>query len=545
MNLRWLKIKNFKGIKELDIAFGGKDATISGHNGAGKSTIYDSFAWLLFGRDSLNNPSFEVKTIDPETGKVVHELDHGVEAEFDDGTILARTYREKWSRPRGSATKELVGHETTYEVNGSKVTKGNYEKAVAELVDNADFRLLSDPMYFNTALKPLERRSALMSLVEVDDSALMTEELIAALGGRSAADAKNLLVAKRRELKRELDAIPVRISEAKRALPDESLNVAEIEARIKELESGGDELEKYEEAQRRVEAIRTEFQIAQRALDAKAREAHQEWTAARGEFTAAAARVATLRSSYAAQTSGTCPTCGQAQVVAEADKEALLAEGKAAAELERGLRAKEDAAREAYLAAQAAADTPPSEAHSLEDALADQEKAREAWRVARQGMAEAEALRRDLERAKSADAVRERIDSLLAEEKEVAQKYEAVEAQIFTLEQFERDRVALVEDAINARFSLVKFKLFEHQINGGIAETCITTVNGVPYDNLNTAGRVHAGLDIIRTLQEHHGVRMPVWIDSREGVLELPEMDCQMISLVVKPGPLDIEVGGD
>ena len=38
---------------------------------------------------------------------------------------------------------------------------------------------------------------------------------------------------------------------------------------------------------------------------------------------------------------------------------------------------------------------------------------------------------------------------------------------------------------------------------------------------------------IIRTLQSHYGFTCPVWIDNRESVVQIPEMDCQIISLIV------------
>ena len=58
-------------------------------------------------------------------------------------------------------------------------------------------------------------------------------------------------------------------------------------------------------------------------------------------------------------------------------------------------------------------------------------------------------------------------------------------------------------------------------------------LSGVPYSSLNTAGRVQVGLDIISTLQRHYDLYAPCWVDNRESVLELPEMACQTVSLIV------------
>jgi hypothetical protein len=58
----------------------------------------------------------------------------------------------------------------------------------------------------------------------------------------------------------------------------------------------------------------------------------------------------------------------------------------------------------------------------------------------------------------------------------------------------------MLDQSVNKMFSLVKFKLFDVQINGGVKDTCEAMVNGVPFGNVNTASKINAGLDIIKTL---------------------------------------------
>lgn len=135
-----------------------------------------------------------------------------------------------------------------------------------------------------------------------------------------------------------------------------------------------------------------------------------------------------------------------------------------------------------------------------------------------------------------------RIEELKAREKELAQQYADSERELNMIEGFIRSKVSMLTDEISGKFSLVKFKLFEDQINGGLNETCICTVNGVPYPDLNTAGRVQAGLDIIKTLSAAYNFNPVVWIDNRESVTDIPEMNGQTISLVVSPTLKTIEV---
>lgn len=77
--------------------------------------------------------------------------------------------------------------------------------------------------------------------------------------------------------------------------------------------------------------------------------------------------------------------------------------------------------------------------------------------------------------------------------------------------------------------------MFDMQINGGMKETCECTVDGVPYGSLNSGHKIIAGLKIIKALQEHYKVYLPVFTDNAESVnaFNLPEIDCQMITLAV------------
>ena len=75
-------------------------------------------------------------------------------------------------------------------------------------------------------------------------------------------------------------------------------------------------------------------------------------------------------------------------------------------------------------------------------------------------------------------------------------------------------------------FSIVKFKMYEQQINGGEIETCEAIVGGVPFSDLNDAGKINAGLDIINAI-------CGFVIDNAESVNELLPTKSQKIRLVV------------
>lgn len=136
-----------------------------------------------------------------------------------------------------------------------------------------------------------------------------------------------------------------------------------------------------------------------------------------------------------------------------------------------------------------------------------------------------------------------RRDELLAQETLLAQEHEKLERELHLIESFVRAKSSALTDRINARFNITTFRLFEEQINGGLADTCTALVGGVPYGaGLNRAARINSGLDVANVLQEHHGVRVPVLVDECESVVDLLRLDTQTIRLVVDESHPELHV---
>ena len=131
------------------------------------------------------------------------------------------------------------------------------------------------------------------------------------------------------------------------------------------------------------------------------------------------------------------------------------------------------------------------------------------------------------------EAGRVRIKELKAEERSLAAEYEELERELYLLEQFIRSKVSMLEERINSRFELARFKMFKVLVNGGLEECCEVTYKGVPYSaTLNHGARVLVGMDIVRTLQNHFGFFPPVWVD----------IGCQIIRLAVSDEMADLHV---
>lgn len=128
---------------------------------------------------------------------------------------------------------------------------------------------------------------------------------------------------------------------------------------------------------------------------------------------------------------------------------------------------------------------------------------------------------------------KKRIQELSDQERELAAEYERLEGELYLTEQFIRSKVALLEEKINSKFKLARFKMFNMQVNGGLEEVCETIYEGVPYGSgLNTGHRNIVGLDIIRTLSEYYNFAAPIFVDNAESITALPEMDAQVIRLI-------------
>lgn len=136
-----------------------------------------------------------------------------------------------------------------------------------------------------------------------------------------------------------------------------------------------------------------------------------------------------------------------------------------------------------------------------------------------------------------------RIAELSQQERDLAAEFEKLEGELYLTEEFVKAKVSLLEEKINGKFKLARFKLFETQVNGGISDCCETTFNGVPYSGgLNNAARINVGLDIINTLAEHYQFDAPIFVDNAEAVVRLIPTRGQVIRLVVFEGDKTLRV---
>lgn len=151
-----------------------------------------------------------------------------------------------------------------------------------------------------------------------------------------------------------------------------------------------------------------------------------------------------------------------------------------------------------------------------------------------------EEAKKTLAKKEQIERTEKRINDLKMEEKNLSQQIADLEKSEFTMSEFTKTKIDTIEARINGMFSLVKFKMFEQQVNGGESETCECTINGVPYSDLNTASRINAGLDVINALCNFYQISAPIFIDGRESINEILPVQSQVVNLVVSKEPFKV-----
>ena len=283
-----LRLRNFRGARDVRVSFAAGTNIVCGDNGTGKSTLMDAFLWLLFGKDAEERKDCEVKRI--ESGERLRQTDATVECRIDvDGqqNVLRRSLREVWSKPRGATEPVFKGNETEYTINDVPKKMSEFDAWVAEHLAPADvFRLLTDAGCF-PRLKWEKQREKLFELAGgVDEEAVKASvdglgDLLARLSGKSLEDYKRELAARKRKLRKALEEIPARSDQTRLMIPTTDARdvwerkLADVDARLAALnreaaDFAAQERARGAEARRRVEeseALKT--RMARRTAELK------------------------------------------------------------------------------------------------------------------------------------------------------------------------------------------------------------------------------------------------------------------------------------
>ncbi len=628
-----LKLENFKRHKALTMAFGGESRTIYGDNAAGKTSVFDGLTWLLFGKTSGGSSDNEIlKPVGADGHVLDHEAVTAVEAVFlvSDGTdttvTLRRELQEVWTSRRGCSEQVFDGNTSAYYIDGVPMKKNEYDRRVAELVDETAFRLLTSVFFFAETMPWKDRRAVLAELCgNVTDMQLMYEDdrftgLIGKIGTGDLDDYRKMLTARKRCLTGERDTIPARISEQEAVIASlagtdfdalqneydmQEATVRDLEAKLNSIKNDT-KTEKLQAKLSVLSADLTALNAENRAYRADQEKAKPDTAQLRATVsrlnvqrdrllnivkeneTMLSARQAALESLRAQWESvnaevfdgDTCHACGQRlpqERITEARRqhengvatklksieedagtlkascerlESEIAGGTKEIKLvDKEIKKAEKDLNEAlkvadavtvsdmydYAARKAAIE---AEGKTVRDELSELMKKSDGVRKAVElQLTDARLLAKQLSSKigcrGSLEFAQNRIDDLHGQQREAARQLEEIEHELILVEDFVRFKAKRVEERVNGCFRLATFRLFRELANGGLEECCDAVHDGVPYPALNNGMRINIGLDIIRTLSEHYGVRVPLFVDNAESVTELEDAGTQMIRLVV------------
>lgn len=634
--IKQMHLLNFKGARDLTISFNESLTSIYGMNGTGKTTIFDAFTWLLFGKDSKDRKKFDLKTLDAK-GMIIPNIPHEVSAILilnGEEITLTRRFTEKWVKPKGKAEKEFQGNEEERLYNDVPCSMSEWNTKIADICSEQTFKFITNPLYF-TAQKADVQRSMLFRMAgEISDSEIAGDNedfktLLANLMGKTMDEYKKEIGAKKKRIKSEYETIPDRIDERKRDIPQaEDWNALETELKTKNeelteidaliadkakaaskanevrmqkiqdlndlrikittrkavirqeaVESIMEGRNKQNELKRKVQDARTSIERHNSTI-ATEQTRLQELSAKR-ERLIAEWREINARTLSFDEKEFICPTCGRryeideieakqdeltrnfnakksedlrinnekgqaVKVEREKSEEIIKRHQESIAEAERVI--KECEADPVYSQEFKEPDIQPlldadaeyqqlvkDEAYyqaSIEEPLSvapDEELNAQKKSVT----SEIDALKSRLSKRETIERNEARIKELEQQYRNQTEEYAKLEGIEFTIQAFAKAKVDAVESRINGLFSMVKFKMFDTQINGGEVETCEATVDGIPYSVLNDARRINAGIDIINAICKHEQVTAPIIIDNAESINTLIPSESQIIRLVV------------
>lgn len=250
IRLKKLHIQNFKGCKDRVVEFG-DNTKISGANATGKTTIFDAFTWLLFGKDSTGNAKFDIRPLDKD-GKMIDNLEICVEAVLsvdDEEYSLKKVQKQKWVKKRGTNTTEFQGNVNEFEINGYPKSEKDFKEFISSMIDEKIFNLVTNPIAF-TSLPWKEQREMLMKFVGDFSDVQIAEaygekfsKLIPELKIASTDDILKKYTKAKNTLNKEMIELPARIDEVSKQLVIVDVGALEVEKAAKEVA-----LKKLEEA---------------------------------------------------------------------------------------------------------------------------------------------------------------------------------------------------------------------------------------------------------------------------------------------------------
>lgn len=466
MKINRISWQNYRGLADGEIVTDGQDVIITGHNGAGKSSIASILPFVLFAKGASSVKQFDAGFIPNDDGLI-----HSAEIEFDDGTVLRREY--SWI---GKSNRHVLF------VNGKPVKSDEWHAHIFDLTLGLS-ELSFNPFEF-CEMPAAERRGFLIAAFGSDiqiDSSTVNDILAGLSPEKFLADANREL----KQLKKDADKIPVKIDENKRILKnfpaDIDKAIRDLQTQIDKDVAKRDKLRNDQDFNFQLALAQTQLSRAQRQVDSL--------NVTRQK----------LLDEFRALKNSKCPTCGQPIVPDNARLQTIVNDGKKVSADIKDFQQKVDDAQKqvSELSVKAKDNLFGSELELLNDSI--------------------NAASNQLAKLQTAKDARARIDELYNSAASINDEINRLNQDIQAVKDFAQLKIERIEDHINSQFEFVSWKLFNVAITTGeITPTCEPTLHGVPFSALSKGEKLKAALDIFTALQRHHGVNLPIFLDDAE-----------------------------
>lgn len=543
-----IEIENFRQHKSITQDFDPDLNVIRGANGTGKSNFLSAITWCLYGTDINNRTRFNVTPLDKDQKPL----------DLDTSVTLTFSFNDE----EHSFKRELIDDKTTVYQDGIKLkTLKEYDAIIEGIFGKSDeFKMLTNPLYFGDQMHWKDQREYIVDFVDLPDG--LADDLVEAIKDSGLypddkdqsyyVDNADTLIkdklkgieAVRESIREDLDVARSKLQdlEAKQEeLPDEDVDVESIKAQAKAFDQELEDItlrnndrrlkvmdlkDKIQDLQRahfRQESKRTELINKKNNLDSSLEYLKRQSKELADKYTEL--KRVTFENAK-------CDLCGREMT----KKQKIEAEHKKQDQLdflqmqgmdnieryknydlelkdiEKQLKdigrtvAVEDTAE--YKDLQAQIDKLTSE---IEDIPSPDPETFSIYK----SLQSVESIKNDVKHAK------EDVKRLEDKERKQNSEFEKVKVLESKLKDYELKRAQALAKAVNQCFDKIQINVLDFKKNGNIAETFEITRDGVPYDDLNTAKKLEACIELTDFVRDRKQKDIPIIIDNGESYTDV------------------------
>ncbi|PEB52482.1 hypothetical protein COO03_11920 [Bacillus sp. AFS098217] len=499
INFKELRVVNFKNHDSLEVAFG-EITTISGRNGAGKSSVGEAITWVLYGIDP-----YGVKN-DP---KPISNADAEIKVELliqvDDKDILLGRTQKKTAK---------------YYVNEVPEKATKFNELVESLFDKNLFLSIFNPNYFSSQHWQDQRTQLLQYVSEplkqevfAELSKLEVELLEEKMKKHSLDDLQKLHAERKKTHEKSYERASERVITLKEQYEkqkDESddVNKEEIEKQLSELQAKRAEIDKtIKDSQKKQQ----QYNQLQYQIDGVKQQVLQQKNVVLG-----------IRDE---KLQDTCHTCGQAlqDEAVEQVKQNKIKRFEEAKQLGSSM-VKKLKELEASIKEMSLEEVDLTQTRDIDEKIYE--------------------LNGLLRKSQQLELLQKEIDEAASTQEKIRKEKNESLAIIDAIKEFRTKRSELMVNKIQSLFTNINVQLYETLKNGEERVTFEILMDGKPYSRLSTAEKIKAGLELVEVLSKQSQLVAPTFVDNAESILHFTKPAGQLIIAKVEDTEFTIKAEG-